>query len=584
MRELSHQVDFCVVGGGLSGLCAAVAAARQGIRTALVHDRPVLGGNASSEIRMWICGAEGSNNRETGLVEEVSLENNYRNPGSNFSIWDSVLYQLAREEKNLSLFLNCSVNSLEMSGNRIASVRGWQGTTETWQTIKADLFADCSGDGILAPLSGAEFRIGREAAAEFDESLAHEVADSKTMGMSCLIQARETDSPKKFIAPRWAKKISADSELAHRGHGFTGLHNFWWMELGGDVDSIHDSESLRDELVALAFGVWDHIKNHGDHGADNWELEWVGFLPGKRESRRFVGDHMLSEKEVLSGGHFDDVVAYGGWPIDDHHPGGFNYDGPPNRNIHVPEPYGIPYRSLYSRNIDNLFFAGRNISATHIAMSATRVMATCSLMGQAVGIAAALATKNRCNPRGVYQKHIGELQQLLLDDDCYLPRIKREIAPLSANATLGSSSGDAEVLRNGIDRPVGNNENCWCGKSGDFVEYEFASLAKISSARIVFDSDLNRKGQGECSHHWEKNILSNFPLNQPPRCPPSSLVRSFRLEARQTDGSWQEFYREENNYQRLLRLNFEVETDALRLIPESTWGADEYRIFAFELA
>jgi hypothetical protein len=584
MRELNHQVDFCVVGGGLSGLCAAVAAARQGIRTALVHDRPVLGGNASSEIRMWICGAEGKNNRETGLVEEVSLENNYRNPGSNFSIWDSVLYQLALEEKNLSLFLNCSVNSLEMSGNRIVSVRGWQGTAETWQTIKADLFADCSGDSILAPLSGADYRIGREAAEEFDESLAHEVADSKTMGMSCLIQARETDSPKEFIAPRWARKIATDSEMNHRGHDFTRLNNFWWMELGGDVDSIHDTESLRDELLALAFGVWDHIKNYGDHGADNWELEWVGFLPGKRESRRCLGDHILSEKEVLSGGKFTDVIAYGGWPIDDHHPGGFNHVGRPNRNIHVPGPYGIPYRCLYSRNIDNLFFAGRNISATHIAMSSTRVMATCSLMGQAVGIAAALAVKNHCNPRGVYQKHIEELQQLLLDNDCYLPRIKRRIAALSAAARLTSSCGNAEALRNGIDRPVETEENSWCGKSGDFVEYDFGQLRKVQSARLVFDSDLNRKGQGICSYHWEKNILSNFPLHQPPRHPPASLIRSFRLEARQADGTWQEFYHEENNYQRLVRLCFDIETDAVRLIPESTWGAEDCRVFAFELA
>ena len=583
MKELNHQVDFCVVGGGMSGLCAAVAAARQGIRTALLHDRPVLGGNASSEIRMWICGAEGANHRETGLVEEVSLENNYRNPGSNFSIWDSVLYQLAREEKNLTLFLNCSVNSLEMSGNRIVSVRGWQGTAETWHTIRAEVFADCSGDSILAPLSGADFRIGREAAEEFGESLAHEVADRKTMGMSCLIQARETDSPKEFIAPRWAKKISSDSELAHRGHDFTGLSNFWWMELGGEVDSIHDTEALRDELVALAFGVWDHIKNQGEHGADNWELEWVGFLPGKRESRRYLGDHILAEKEILSRGEFTDVVAYGGWPIDDHHPGGFYYSGPPNRNIHIPEVYGIPYRSLYSRNIDNLLFAGRNISATHIGISSTRVMATCSIMGQAVGIAAALAVKNACNPRGVYQHHIKELQQLLLQDDCYLPGIKREIARISAGARLSSSCGDAEALRNGLDRPVGAAENSWCGNCGDFVEYDFGQRQKISAARLVFDSDLNRKGRGSVSHHWEKNILSNFPLHQPPRRPPETLVKSFRLEARQSDGTWQEFYREDNNYQRLVRVNFTMETDAVRLIPESTWGAEECRVFAFEI-
>ncbi|HQC53381.1 MAG TPA: FAD-dependent oxidoreductase, partial [Lentisphaeria bacterium] len=160
MRHLEHNVDFCVVGGGLSGMCAAIAAARHGAKVALIHDRPVLGGNASSEIRMWICGAQGLNNRETGLVEEIQLENNYRNPSSNFSIWDSVLFQAVKFTPGLTVFLNASVNGATMDGNRITSVKAWQTTSETWHTVKAKLFADCSGDSILAPLTGADFRIG----------------------------------------------------------------------------------------------------------------------------------------------------------------------------------------------------------------------------------------------------------------------------------------------------------------------------------------------------------------------------------------------------------------------------------------
>ncbi|MCK5844074.1 MAG: FAD-dependent oxidoreductase, partial [Victivallales bacterium] len=167
LKKVEHKVDFCVVGGGLAGMCAAIAAARNGAKVALMHDRPVLGGNASSEIRMWICGAHGENNRETGLVEEIELESLYRNSPPNFSIWDSVLYEKVVSEPNLQLFLNCSCNSAEMDGDTIKSVTGWQLTTETWHTIKADYFADCSGDGILAPLTGAEFRIGREAEGEF---------------------------------------------------------------------------------------------------------------------------------------------------------------------------------------------------------------------------------------------------------------------------------------------------------------------------------------------------------------------------------------------------------------------------------
>ena len=171
MRHVVHRADLCVVGGGLAGMCAAIAAARHGVRVALMHDRPVLGGNASSEIRMWICGARGENNRETGIIEEIALENLYRNPLRNYSMWDTVLYDKVRHEDNVALILNCSCTDLQMDGNRIRSVKGWQLTTQTWHTVEADLFADCSGDSILAPLSGAQFRMGREARREFGEDI-----------------------------------------------------------------------------------------------------------------------------------------------------------------------------------------------------------------------------------------------------------------------------------------------------------------------------------------------------------------------------------------------------------------------------
>ncbi|NLF16129.1 MAG: FAD-dependent oxidoreductase [Lentisphaerae bacterium] len=583
MREKLHEVDFCVVGGGMSGLCAAVAAARRGARVALMQDRPVLGGNASSEIRMWICGAHGDNNRETGIVEEVQLENNYRNPSSNASIWDSVLYEAARFQPNLTLLLNCSCVAASMDGARIASIRGWQGTAETWHTVRAGLFADCSGDSVLAPLTGAEFRRGREARAEFGEDIAPEQADERTMGMSCLFQARETASPKPFIPPTWAKVFASDAELPNRGHGFTGLSNFWWLELGGEGDAIHDTEDLRDELLAIAFGVWDHIKNRGEHGAANWELEWVGFLPGKRESRRYVGDHILTQNDIRSEGRFDDLVAYGGWSMDDHHPGGLRYPGKPTIFHPAPSPYGIPYRCLYSRNIENLFVAGRNISCTHAAMSSTRVMATCALCGQAAGTAASLATRYHTTPRGVYENHLRELQQALLDDDCFLPWQRRDIGEMARQAELTASAGDAEPLRNGVDRPVGAAENAWSGRPGtDWVQYRFERPRRIGSVRIVFDSNLNRLGQGACANHVEKNILSNYPLGQPPRTVPDTLTRAFTLEALDAAGRWSTVARIDDNHQRLVRVPLQVEAVALRLTPLATWGAPMARLFAFE--
>ncbi len=591
MRHLEHHVDFCVVGGGLAGMCTAIAAARHGAKVALIHDRPVLGGNASSEIRMWICGAHGPNNRETGLVEEIQLENNYRNPSSNFSIWDSVLFQIAKFTPGLTVFLNASVNAATMNGNRITAVKAWQTTSETWHTVNAKLFADCSGDSILAPLTGADFRIGREAQEEFGEDIEPPVADRKTMGMSCLIQARETSSPKTFIPPPWARKFTSDDQLPHRGHGFTGLSNFWWLELGGENDSIHDTEELRDQLLALAFGIWDHIKNHGDHGADNWDLEWVGFLPGKRESRRYLGDHILTQNDVRAEGRFEDVVAYGGWSMDDHHPGGFNYPGVPTIFHPAPSPYGIPYRCLYSRNLENLMFAGRNVSVTHAAMSSTRVMATCATIGQAAGTAAAIAIREHTSPRGVYQSHLAELKQTLMDDDCFLPFNRRQIPELSATARLTASNGDPEPLRNGYDRPTPAgektwNDNSWTGTAGQaWVEYAFAKPSRVTMARIVFDSDLNRtgKGVGSIANHTEKNILSNFPLNQPPRVTPPTLVKAFRLEARNQDGTWSCLHHQQNNYQRLVKIPLDVTTTAIRIVPEKTWGGDAAKLFSFDL-
>lgn len=584
MKKLTHKVDFCIVGGGVAGLCAAVAAARRGTKVALMQDRPVLGGNASSEVRMWICGAHGANNRETGIVEEIQLANNYRNPTSNFSIWDSVLYQTARFTENLQLFLNCSCNQAKMDGDRIVSIKGWQTTTETWHTIRAKVFADCSGDSILAPLTGAEFRLGREAASEFNEDIEPPVADQKTMGMSCLFQAKETDSPKPFIAPAWANVYETDADLPNRGHGFTGLSNFWWMELGGENDSIHDTEMLRDELLKVAFGVWDHIKNHGDHGATNWELEWVSFLPGKRESRRYVGDHIMTQNDVRAEGRFDDLVAYGGWSMDDHHPGGFRYPGAPTIFHPAPSPYGIPYRCLYSKNIANLMFAGRNISATHAAMSSSRVMATCGLLGQAMGTAAAIAVQKDTSPRGVYEDHIAELKQSLMEDDCYLPWNVRAIPELSQAAKLTASVGDPAALRNGVDRPVGQATNDWVGTPGtDWVQYEWSAPTAIAEARIVFDSNLNRKGKGACAKNEEKNCLSNYPLNQPPRTTPETLTQGFRLDARLPDGSWQTVFEETDNFQRLVRVPLAVTTDAIRLVPLATWGAETARLFAFDV-
>ena len=353
LKTKRHSVDVCVIGGGIGGMFTAISAARHGAKVALMHDRPVLGGNASSEIRMWISGA-GTRVRdlqETGIMEELQLENMYRNPKRNWSVWDALLYEKVRFEPNIELILNCTCNDAKTENGVIKRVKGFQLTTYIWHEVEAKIFVDCSGDSILAPLTGAEYRVGREAKSEHGEEFGLEVADKHTMGMSILLQCRETDRPVEFTPPAWAYDFPDDESMNNKPHNIYAINtNFYWIELGGMQNSIDDTEEIRDELLKIAFGVWDHIKNHGDHGAENWELEWVGFLPGKRESRRYVGDYVLTQNDVENCPRFEDTVAYGGWQIDNHLPGGFYLnakDGGHLQKRRLSEPYSIPLRALY---------------------------------------------------------------------------------------------------------------------------------------------------------------------------------------------------------------------------------------------
>ena len=581
MLKESHSFDFCVIGGGIAGVCAAISAARQGIKTAIIQDRPVFGGNSSSEIRMHISGADRSgelpNLRETGILEELRLENLRRNPQQSYSVWDSILYEKIKAEPNIVSFLNCSCLDAEMDGDKILSVTGWQLTTETYHTIESKIFADCSGDGILAPLTGAEFRMGREAKDEFDESIAPEIADDKTMGMTLMFTAKDTGQPQSFQPPSWAHTFQTDDDLPSGAteHNKWIKMGYWWIELGGEkYHSIHDTETIRAELLKIVYGVWDHIKNHGDHGAENWALDWIQFLPGKRESRRYVGAHILSQKEIEAGGRFEDVVAYGGWTIDDHDPSGFwsLKTSRPSTIWHpCPSPYGIPFRSLYSKKLKNLMFAGRCISATHVAMSSTRVMGTAAVMGQAVGTAAAIAIKNDLLPSGISKNLINDLQQSLLKQDCYLPNVTQKFREMTTRAELLATSGSAEPLRDGTNRPANNNPHCWEGRPGDSLEYRWPELQKISKLTFIFDSDLSTSIAFSHLYYPEKRITEV----------PPQLVKDFQIDILDDGGEWQPVLSIEGNFQRFVTLDVSKQTAGARAIFKTTWGAEAVRLYAF---
>ena len=593
-KTIEYNCDLCIVGGGLAGTIAALSAARHGAKVVLVQDRPVLGGNCSSEVRMWVRGAKGIYNRETGILAEFEEENIYRNPTLAPTLWDSVLFGKVKENKNITLLLNTSCFDAECEDNRVKSITAWQLTTYTWHKVTAKYFADCSGDSILAPLTGAEHRIGREGNDEYNETIGPKTADDQGMGMSLLLQARETDHPVKFTPPEWAHVYKTDEDFAiipyietqhstFRDHtiGTSGC-NLWWMELGGEGPAILNTEETRDELMRVVFGIWDHIKNQEDHGYENWELEWVGFLPGKRESVRYIGAHILTQNDVLAGGKFDDVIAYGGWPMDDHNPKGMlaNTKNDVPSVLHpAPSPYGIPYRCLYSANIKNLFFAGRNISATHAAMSSTRVMATCSLLGQAMGTAAAMCTKRNILPYEIKGDLVGELQQNLLNDGVFLPDVFRKIPQVSLLADVNLSYEDREVLFNGIDRPRSDDEqNLITLSLGGHIQFNYAQPTEITGLRLQFDLDFTRQSVSpNIKMQWFAQKL-NVGLDFVPMSMAATIVKEFEVYADD-----ELIYKTDNNYHSLVKIPVGKKVTSLNVKFLNTWGADKIRLFACDL-
>ncbi|MBL4575124.1 MAG: FAD-dependent oxidoreductase, partial [Opitutaceae bacterium] len=457
----THELtcDILVAGGGPAGVPCALAAARNGANVILCQDRPVLGGNASSEVRMHIVGANGgmegipmeSEVRESGIIEEIRLEQALHNPQRSPSMMDLTLYDLCRIEPNLTLFLNTTVTEVLTSGKRTTQVIAERQSTEDRFEITAETFIDCTGDGRVGAEAGAAFIHGREGKEVYGESLAPDLSDKKTLGSSLLFMAKRHDNPMPFKAPTWARHVTAE-DLKLRPYASAGSdldldYGYWWAEWGGCLDTLKDNEEIRDELLSIFFGVWDFVKNRSGVDADNWALEWFGFLPGKRESRRFIGLHTLTEQDLVESKHFDDAIAYGGWPIDIHPPEGVDApDKPPCEQTWIPYLFSIPLRSCLTKDIENLMFAGRNISASHVAFASTRVMATCAVVGQGVGTVAALASEKKVTPLQICEDStlMNRVQQTLLKNDAYLIGIKNnDEKDLARSASISASSESA---------------------------------------------------------------------------------------------------------------------------------------------
>ncbi len=449
--EDAGKFDLVVVGGGMAGTCTAISAARLGLQVALIQNRPVLGGNNSSEIRVHLNGNihQPPYPRLGDVVAELDPgKRGNAQPASYYN--DEKKLRVVRAEPNIHLFLNTHAFQVEKRRDRIVAVIAKELTTSRELRFRAPLFADCTGDGTIGYLAGADWRMGRESRAETGESLAPEEPDKMTMGASVQWYSAKTDEPSPFPDCPWALEFNDEScQNALRGD--------WDWESGLNNNQITEIEHIRDHTFRAIYGNWAFQKNDSKHKDKyaNYKLDWVAYVAGKRESRRLLGDVILQQQHVQEFHEFPDAFVTTTWSIDLHYPAPKNtehFPGMEFRTICVTpgiKPYPIPYRCLYSRNVENLFMAGRDISVTHVALGTIRVMRTGGMMGELVGMAASLAAKHETTPRGVYQHHLDELKALAtrgVGKDVWQPQAKRgDGAPGEANRTIEQARRSAQI-------------------------------------------------------------------------------------------------------------------------------------------
>jgi hypothetical protein len=588
MVPVALECDVLVAGGGLAGVCAAVAAARNGAKVVFVQDRSRLGGNSSSEVKMHVVGANSHKGRpgwrEGGLIEEFRLDDAANNPQRSFEMWDLLLYDKVVSEPNITLLLDTAVVSAAVKDGRLTRTVARCDKTEHLYDLRARVYCDCTGDSRLALEAGAAMRYGREARAEFNESLAPESPDKETLGSSILFTATKHDRPMPYAPPKWARKVTR-AQLRMR-QVTSWEYGYWWIEWGGQLNTVRDNERIRYELLSIVTGIWDYIKNSGDVPTSaNWAMDWMGMVPGKRESRRLIGDHILTQYDLMGlNGDFEDAVAIGGWPMDDHPPGGFDRpDLPPAVQVKTAEVYNIPLRSLYSKNVANLMMAGRNASASHVAFTSTRVMATCAVMGQAAGTAAALCARDGITPRSLYQDkaRLAELQQTLLRDDQSIkgrrnddPRDLARSAKVSASSERDDSPA-ANVL-SGLTRAIPNGPtNRWAADmspEGAWVELSWEKPQEIRQVQLCFDTGFHRELTLTKQDAINKGIV---------RAPQPETVRDYTVSySKAPDAPLTELARVDGNHQRINRLSFDpVSAHSLRVHVRATNGDPLARVF-----
>ncbi len=414
--EDKGNYDLVVIGAGMSGLCAAIAAARLGLKVALVQDRYILGGNNSSEVRVGLGGQINMPPYPSlgYILNEIGPDRIGNARGAHhYQDWKK--WDVIAAEPNISLFAGYTVVNAEMKDGKIVAVTAVEATNQNLIRISGNLFSDCTGDANLAVMAGAATMMGREARSEFGETLAPEKADDFTMGVSIEWYCEDWNTPCSFPdSVDWGLKLDEDTvEPVHRAN--------WYWEVGMRDDQIADAEKIRDYGMYVAYSTFSYCKNRLAKKED-WEcthLTWVSHVSGKRESRRIVGDLILREQDLTRPIPYEDGTCTTTWRIDQHYPMEKNSADYPGEEwmsygkLMPIDPYAIPYRCLYSRDVPNLFMAGRDISVTHVALGSVRVMRTCAMMGEVVGMAAAVCCRRGSMPRDVYTTWFQDLVELM---------------------------------------------------------------------------------------------------------------------------------------------------------------------------
>jgi len=554
--QFAGRFDVIVVGAGTAGVPAALASARMGAKTALIQNRPTLGGNASLECGVGVQGSGGEHPgwREGGIIEEAGLTASKLgqiNMSASFA-------QLCEAEPNLTVFYNQHVFEAVKKGDaHIESVKSVSTLTGLISEYRGTIYIDCTGDGWLGYYAGAEYRFGREASSEFNESLAPDVADSITMsgclmgnlGYMTAFNSSKTDAPVVFTRPPWVKPIDTlvSPRRSLRRVPDVGT---WWMEHPGDIDDAMQAEEARDELIKVTLAFWDFVKNRSEltEEARNYALVKIPIMDAKRESRRLVGDYILNQNDVEAGLMFPDRIAYSGWDLDIHHPKGIysGEEGSLDFKNDVPL-NSVPYPCLYSRNIDNLMMAGRCGSFSHVALGTVRVQATLGTIGQAAGTAAAMCVERNITPRALGGRHVSELQQALLKNDQSIPGIRNEDpADLARKAVVTASSyvsagADAAAsyepknVINGWARLVQDASAMWKSHPArglpQWIELDFGKPTAFNNVQLTFVTNLGG--------HSPAKSLSVMP----------DCVRDYEVSAL-VNGEWVPLVKERDNFLR----------------------------------